>query len=168
MILRIMEIIFLYNMNRFLLIMSMDMLFLRRGIYIDQAVSPGHMCHRKCWTTPRGVNVQHILKNRANNPYPKFVIFCRYCLTCLCLEWTTERQEEINFTHQLEAGVTATRQPYWSTFLRRVECLLGMSSARRKYFGTDRSHSYLKVFLWIVGLVLGGTASVPSRSSTQE
>jgi hypothetical protein len=47
-ILRIMENVFLYNMNRLLLIIGMDMLFLRSGIYIDQAVSPGHMCHRKC------------------------------------------------------------------------------------------------------------------------
>jgi len=61
MILRIMEIIFLHNMNRLLLVMGMDMLFLRGGIYIDQTVSPGYMCHRKCWRTPRGVNDQHIL-----------------------------------------------------------------------------------------------------------
>lgn len=48
MILRIMEIIFLHNMNRLLLVMGMDMLFLRGGIYIDQTFSPGYMCHRKC------------------------------------------------------------------------------------------------------------------------
>lgn len=47
-ILRIMEVIILYNMNRLLLIMGIDMLFLRGRVYIDQAVSPGYVCHRKC------------------------------------------------------------------------------------------------------------------------
>jgi hypothetical protein len=152
MILIIMEIILTYNMNRLLLVMGRHVLFLRGGLYIDQAISPGHMCHRKCWTTPRGVNDQRILKNRANNPCPNsiFSAIIAY-LTCLCLERTTERQEEINFAHQLEAGATTTRQHYWSTFLRRLEYLLGMSSAHRKYFGTDRSHNYRKVFLRIVG-----------------
>jgi hypothetical protein len=64
-------------------------------------------------------------------------------MTYLCLERTTERQEEIYFARQLEAGTT-THKHYWSTFLQRAEYLLGKSSARRKY--VEPVVSYLKVF----------------------